>query len=97
VWCNLARLGLLKYFDAICGGNEVEAVKPDPSLYRMALAELDVHPDESIVFEDSPNGIIAAQNAGFFVSPFLTLSLCSLELTMRIWLSTPWQKLTVIN
>jgi len=66
VWCNLARLGLLKYFDAICGGNEVDAVKPDPSLYRMALAELDVHPDESIVFEDSPNGIIAAQNAGIF-------------------------------
>lgn len=66
VWCNLARLGLLKYFDAICGGNEVSAVKPDPALYQMAMSELGVQPHESIVFEDSPNGINAAHNAGIF-------------------------------
>lgn len=66
VWCNLARLGLLKYFDTICGGNEVPAVKPDPALYQMAMSELGVQPYETIVFEDSPNGITAAHNAGIF-------------------------------
>jgi HAD superfamily hydrolase (TIGR01509 family) len=66
VWCNLARLGLLKYFDVICGGNEVAAVKPDPALYHMAMSELEIEPQEAIVFEDSPNGIRAAQKAGIF-------------------------------
>ncbi|MEI8131221.1 MAG: HAD family hydrolase [Leptolinea sp.] len=66
VWCNLSRLGLLKYFDTICCGDEVAAVKPDPALFQLAIAELGVQPNESIVFEDSPNGILAANNAGVF-------------------------------
>jgi HAD superfamily hydrolase (TIGR01509 family) len=66
VWLNLSRLGLHQYFDAICGGNEVPAVKPDPALYIKALEELEVQPDQAIVFEDSPNGILAAQRAGIF-------------------------------
>ena len=35
-------------------------------MYRMAMSELGVQPDETIVFEDSPNGINAAHNAGIF-------------------------------
>lgn len=66
VWLNLSRLGLHQYFDSICGGNEVPAVKPDPALYLKAMSELEVQPHEAIVFEDSPNGIIAAQRAGVF-------------------------------
>jgi HAD superfamily hydrolase (TIGR01509 family) len=66
VWLNLSRLGLHQYFDAICGGNEVPAVKPDPALYIKALAELEVQADQAVVFEDSPNGILAAQRAGIF-------------------------------
>ncbi len=42
------------------------AVKPDPALFNLALNELEVEPDEAIVFEDSPNGITAAHNAGIF-------------------------------
>jgi len=66
VWCHLSRLDLAKYFDSICGGNEVQAVKPDPALFQMALRELEAAPDEAIVFEDSPNGIIGAHNADIF-------------------------------
>jgi HAD superfamily hydrolase (TIGR01509 family) len=66
VWCNLSRLGLSRYFDTICTGDEVQAVKPDPALFQMALDELHVEPHEAIVFEDSPNGITGAQNAGIF-------------------------------
>ncbi len=57
---------MAKYFDTICGGNEVPAVKPDPALFQLALNELQVEPGEAIVFEDSPNGITGAQNAGIF-------------------------------
>ncbi|HEX7557195.1 MAG TPA: HAD-IA family hydrolase, partial [Leptolinea sp.] len=66
VWCNLSRLGLAKYFDTICGGDEVAALKPDPEIFQLALSELNVSPDEAIVFEDSPNGITAANKAGIF-------------------------------
>ncbi len=66
VWCNLSRLGLARYFDTICTGDEVPAVKPDPALFNKALDELGVTPQEAIVFEDSPNGISGAQNAGIF-------------------------------
>jgi HAD superfamily hydrolase (TIGR01509 family) len=66
VWCNLSRLGLMKYFDTICSGDEVPAVKPDPALFLLAISELGVSPQEAIVFEDSPNGITAANNAGIY-------------------------------
>jgi HAD superfamily hydrolase (TIGR01509 family) len=66
VWLNLSRLGLARYFDTICTGDEVAAVKPDPAVFNLALEELGMKPDEAIVFEDSPNGITAAHNAGIF-------------------------------
>lgn len=66
VWCNLSRLGLAGYFDTICAGDEVNKVKPDPALFNKALNELGVSANEALAFEDSPNGIRAARNAGIF-------------------------------
>lgn len=66
VWCNLARLDLARYFDTICTGDEVASVKPEPDLYLLALKELQIYPHEAIAFEDSPNGISGAHNAGIF-------------------------------
>jgi len=63
---NLKRFALFEHFDAICTRDYVEAVKPDPALYLLALERLRVKPDEAIAFEDSPNGILAAKRAGIF-------------------------------
>ncbi len=63
---HLARLGLLQYFDTIKCRNDVEHVKPDPALYLAVLDALHVEADQAIVFEDSPNGVVAAQRAGIF-------------------------------
>ena len=63
---NLARLGLLEYFDVIHTSDDVERTKPDPSLYLLALQSLSLSPFEAIVLEDSPNGVIAAKDAGIF-------------------------------
>lgn len=63
---QLERLGLLKAFDIIRGSDDVEQVKPDPALYRSALAALDVLPHEAVAIEDSPNGVLAAHRAGIF-------------------------------
>ena len=63
---NLERLDLLRYFDVVHTSDDVERAKPDPALYRLALASLDLMADEAFVLEDSPNGVTAAQRAGLF-------------------------------
>ena len=63
---NLRKFGLFESFDAICTRDHVNAVKPDPALYLLALERLEVKAAEAIAFEDSPNGILAAKRAGIF-------------------------------
>lgn len=66
---HLARLGLLRYFDKIVCSDDVPPgrTKPNPDLFLKALEELRITPREAIVFEDSPNGVKAANRAGIFV------------------------------
>jgi len=63
---HLSRLGLLHYFDVIKTSDDVRLTKPDPELYQAVLKELGIRPEEAIVFEDSPNGILAAYRAGIY-------------------------------
>ena len=51
-------------FDVICTSDDVKKVKPDPELYKQCLLKLDVEAYETIAFEDSPNGSLAAIRAG---------------------------------
>ncbi|MGN6618242.1 MAG: HAD family hydrolase [Ilyomonas sp.] len=53
-----------KYFDAIVSADDVTTSKPDPETFIKAAEKLNVPFDECIVFEDSPKGVEAAQNAG---------------------------------
>src|SRR5690349_20169959 len=57
------RLGIFDYFDKVITSDEVgiERTKPHPDLFLLALKELNVQKNEAIVFEDSPNGVRAAQ------------------------------------
>ena len=64
---HLTRLGLVEEFDAICTADDVEQTKPDPELFLLTAEKLGVAPDEVIVFEDSPNGVLGAKRAGMFV------------------------------
>lgn len=63
---HLKRLGLFDYFEAILCGDDVIRTKPDPALYTAALRALNLQANEAVVFEDSPNGILAANKAGIF-------------------------------
>jgi len=63
---HLTRLELLDYFEVIHTSDDVAVTKPDPELYLLALKSLGLKPEEAIVFEDSPNGVTAAQKAGIF-------------------------------
>ncbi|OQB34486.1 MAG: Phosphorylated carbohydrates phosphatase [Candidatus Hydrogenedentes bacterium ADurb.Bin170] len=63
---NLERLGLLSLFETICCGSEVDAVKPAPDVYQLALQRLNLTPGQVCTLEDSPQGIAAAVAAGIY-------------------------------
>jgi len=63
---HLERLGMLPFFDSIHTQEEVEEVKPCPDLYLHAVKALGMQAKEAVAFEDSPNGIRAAKDAGVY-------------------------------
>ncbi|MEZ4634839.1 MAG: HAD family hydrolase [Caldilineaceae bacterium] len=63
---HLTRLGLAHHFDAFSCADDVERVKPDPAIYRIAAERLGVAPSQAIALEDSPNGALAAKRAGIY-------------------------------
>jgi HAD superfamily hydrolase (TIGR01509 family) len=64
---HLARLEREVGWDAIVTADHDEArAKPRPDLYLEALELLGVAAAEAVAFEDSPNGVRAAQAAGIF-------------------------------
>ena len=66
---HLTRLGLFHCFQHIICAEDVPPgrTKPHPDLFLKALEVLGVRPEEAIVLEDSPNGVLAAKRAGIFV------------------------------
>jgi len=66
---HLTRLGLYPQFDRVICREEVGLgrTKPKPDLFLKALEQLAVRADEALVFEDSPNGVEAANIAGIAV------------------------------
>jgi HAD superfamily hydrolase (TIGR01509 family) len=83
------RLGIFDDFDEIVCREDVAPgrTKPNPDLYILALERLQVREKEAVVFEDSPNGVKAANRAGIFVvavpNPLtVTLSIKGANLTL---------------
>ena len=60
----LNKTGLSKYFEIIITCEDVKHQKPHPEPYLKAMKELNVSPENCIVFEDSEIGIKSAQSAG---------------------------------
>lgn len=60
----LKRLDLLKSVDTFCGIEYVCKPKPAPDIFLRIAKELRAEPEECLVIEDSPIGIMAAKRAG---------------------------------
>jgi HAD superfamily hydrolase (TIGR01509 family) len=63
------RLGIFHHFDKVICADDVAVgrTKPNPDLFLKALDQLQVQKEAAVVFEDSPNGVLAARRAGIFV------------------------------
>ena len=59
----LEAAGVLKYFDAIVCGDQIEKGKPAPDIFLMAAEQLSAEPKHCIAIEDSRNGILSAKAA----------------------------------
>jgi beta-phosphoglucomutase-like phosphatase (HAD superfamily) len=64
---RLAKVGVLEFFQAVAGGDEVSHSKPDPAVYLLAAHRLGVSADECLAFEDTDHGAQAAHAAGMRV------------------------------
>lgn len=60
----LNSLNISSYFDEIVTADEVTHGKPAPDIYLKAAGDLNVSPEECVVFEDIPQGIKAGKSAG---------------------------------
>lgn len=56
--------GIRDRFSAIHGGDQVKQTKPAPDIFELAWSNLGVSKEETLVLEDSINGVLAAYAAG---------------------------------
>lgn len=61
----LDRLGIHDYFDVIIDGNKTHLSKPHPEVFERGARELQLSPNEIVVFEDASSGVAAAKAGGF--------------------------------
>jgi beta-phosphoglucomutase len=66
--------GLHEYFEVLISNEDVPRPKPDPEIYRAAMARLGVTPAETVIVEDSPHGVEAARRSGAHLCQVLGFS-----------------------
>lgn len=83
----LRKYEIEDYFDQIYTRDCVSNIKPDPEIYLKTIEALGVNANETIVFEDSLNGLKAAKAAGAYcvvVPNDVTNSLTFLNYDLKI-------------
>lgn len=63
----LSKVPIREMLGSILASEDVKKHKPDPEVYLTSARNLDVAPDQCVVFEDSFSGVSAALNAGMRV------------------------------
>lgn len=59
----LSKLGLIEFFDLIISNEDVKNSKPHPEMYWKAISTMSCLPEETIIVEDSPYGLLAASRS----------------------------------
>jgi HAD superfamily hydrolase (TIGR01509 family) len=59
----LSKLGIIQNFDLILSNEDVINSKPHPEIYWKAMSRLGFIPEETLIIEDSPYGLLAASRS----------------------------------
>jgi HAD superfamily hydrolase (TIGR01509 family) len=59
----LSKLGIIEYFDLILSNQDVKNSKPHPEIYWKAISIMECLPEETLIIEDSPFGLLAANRS----------------------------------
>lgn len=60
----LNNLNIIEFFDCIISNEDVGHPKPSPEMYWRCITTLGVLPNNTLIIEDSPVGLSAAENSG---------------------------------
>jgi HAD superfamily hydrolase (TIGR01509 family) len=63
----LAKLGIIEYFDLIISNEDVVNSKPHPEMYWTAMSKMKCLPEETLIVEDSPYGLLAAARSKSYI------------------------------
>ena len=64
VECSLDVTGIGRFIEAVFSVEDVVRGKPAPDIFQLAMKDMGAQPSECRVYDDAPNGIIGAKDAG---------------------------------
>ena len=59
----LSKLGIIEFMDYIISNEDVQNSKPHPEMYWRAISKMGCLPEETLIVEDSPYGLLAASRS----------------------------------
>ena len=59
----LSKLGIMEFMDYIISNEDVQNPKPHPEMYWRAISKMGCLPEETLIVEDSPYGLLAASRS----------------------------------
>jgi dTDP-glucose pyrophosphorylase len=59
----LSKFDIIDRFDLILSNEDVQNSKPHPEIYWKAMSKINVLPEETLIIEDSPYGLLAASRS----------------------------------
>ncbi len=59
----LAKIGIIEFMDLIISNEDVKNSKPHPEMYWKAMSMMECLPEETLIVEDSPHGLLAASRS----------------------------------
>ena len=59
----LAKIGIIEYMDLIISNEDVKNSKPHPEMYWKVMSMMGCLPEETLIVEDSPHGLLAASRS----------------------------------
>lgn len=96
IYTAISTIGAIEYFDLILSNEDVNNIKPHPEIYWNAMSSFNVLPQETLIVEDSPVGLFAAQRSGANLlqvknSKDLTIEKITPRLYNNLNMNTSWQ------